>query len=112
MFQDKTLVCRDCDAEFVFTASEQEFYAEKGLPMTRAVVPSAGLSGNRETSVAATVLANLAKCMKPFVPLAAPPPKCRLNPAVTVPFIAATVTPSGESGINLLIQRQQTPSPS
>ena len=31
MFQDKTLVCRDCDAEFVFTASEQEFYAEKGF---------------------------------------------------------------------------------
>ena len=31
MFQDKTLVCRDCGAEFVFTAGEQEFYAEKGF---------------------------------------------------------------------------------
>ena len=31
MYQDKTLVCRDCDAEFVFTAGEQEFYAEKGF---------------------------------------------------------------------------------
>ncbi|NLY92194.1 MAG: zinc-binding protein [Firmicutes bacterium] len=31
MFQDKTLVCRDCGAEFTFTASEQEFYAEKGF---------------------------------------------------------------------------------
>ena len=31
MFQDKTLVCRDCGQEFVFTASEQEFYAEKGF---------------------------------------------------------------------------------
>ena len=28
---DKTLVCRDCGAEFVFTVGEQEFYAEKGF---------------------------------------------------------------------------------
>ena len=31
MYQDKTLVCRDCGAEFTFTAGEQEFYAEKGF---------------------------------------------------------------------------------
>ena len=31
MFEDKTLVCRECGAEFVFTASEQQFYAEKGF---------------------------------------------------------------------------------
>ncbi len=31
MYQDKTLTCRDCGAEFVFTAGEQEFYAEKGF---------------------------------------------------------------------------------
>ena len=31
MYQDKTLVCRDCGQEFVFTAGEQEFYAEKGF---------------------------------------------------------------------------------
>lgn len=30
-FEDKTLVCKDCGAEFVFTAGEQEFYAEKGF---------------------------------------------------------------------------------
>lgn len=30
-FQDKTLVCRDCGQEFVFTAREQAFYAEKGF---------------------------------------------------------------------------------
>lgn len=29
MFEDKTLVCKDCGNEFVFTAGEQEFYAEK-----------------------------------------------------------------------------------
>lgn len=30
-FQDKTLVCSDCGAEFIFTAGEQEFYATKGF---------------------------------------------------------------------------------
>lgn len=31
MFEDKTLVCKECGQEFVFTAREQEFYAEKGF---------------------------------------------------------------------------------
>lgn len=31
MFDDKTLVCRDCGSEFVFTSGEQAFYAEKGF---------------------------------------------------------------------------------
>ena len=31
MYQDETLTCRDCGKEFVFTASEQAFYAEKGF---------------------------------------------------------------------------------
>lgn len=30
-FRDKTLICRDCRNEFIFTAGEQEFYASKGL---------------------------------------------------------------------------------
>lgn len=30
-FQDRTLTCRECESEFVFSASEQEFYAEKGF---------------------------------------------------------------------------------
>ena len=31
MFTDKTIVCKDCGQSFTFTASEQEFYAEKGF---------------------------------------------------------------------------------
>ncbi len=31
MYQDKTLNCRDCGEDFVFTANEQEFYASKGF---------------------------------------------------------------------------------
>ncbi|MDD3014724.1 MAG: zinc-ribbon domain containing protein [Candidatus Gastranaerophilales bacterium] len=30
-FEDITLQCKDCGCEFVFSASEQEFYEQKGL---------------------------------------------------------------------------------
>ena len=29
--QDKIIICKDCGEEFVFSVSEQEFYAQKGL---------------------------------------------------------------------------------
>ena len=31
MYQDKTLTCKECGKEFVFTAGEQEFFAQKGF---------------------------------------------------------------------------------
>ncbi len=31
MYQDITLKCKECGNDFVFTAGEQEFYAEKGF---------------------------------------------------------------------------------
>ncbi len=31
MFEDITLKCKECGRDFVFTAGEQEFYAEKGF---------------------------------------------------------------------------------
>lgn len=30
-YEDITLTCKDCGAEFVFTAGEQQFYKEKGF---------------------------------------------------------------------------------
>ncbi len=55
MFADKTLTCRDCGAEFAFTASEQQFYAEKGFqnepsrcPGCRHARRSNSQSGERE----------------------------------------------------------------
>jgi CxxC-x17-CxxC domain-containing protein len=30
-YADKVLACRECGARFVFTAGEQEFYAQKGF---------------------------------------------------------------------------------
>ncbi len=29
--EDKTLVCKDCGKEFLFTVGEQEFFKEKGF---------------------------------------------------------------------------------
>ena len=29
--EDKTIICKDCGNEFVFTVGEQEFYKEKGF---------------------------------------------------------------------------------
>lgn len=31
MYEDKNLVCKECGNEFVFTAGEQAFYAERGF---------------------------------------------------------------------------------
>ena len=31
MYQDEKLICKDFGQEFIFTAGEQEFYAEKGF---------------------------------------------------------------------------------
>jgi CxxC-x17-CxxC domain-containing protein len=31
MYEDKTINCKDCGQDFIFTAGEQEFYAEKGF---------------------------------------------------------------------------------
>jgi CxxC-x17-CxxC domain-containing protein len=30
-FEDKSLTCRDCEKQFVFSGGEQEFFAAKGL---------------------------------------------------------------------------------
>ena len=31
MYQDRTLTCRDCSEEFVFSGGEQAFFSSKGL---------------------------------------------------------------------------------
>ncbi len=52
-YEDKTLVCRDCSAEFVWTSGEQAFYASKQLenepgrcPACRASARAARQSGS------------------------------------------------------------------
>jgi len=70
MYEDKILTCRECGVEFVFTASEQEFYAEKGFanepgrcPQCRAARKqrknSGGFGSPHSTSSARDVYSNL-----------------------------------------------------
>ena len=40
MFEDRVLVCKDCGKEFVFTAGEQEFYAQNDFKNDPARCPA------------------------------------------------------------------------
>ncbi len=91
MFEDKILTCRDCGQEFVFSASEQEFFAEKGFtnepgrcPACRAAKkaqnrPSGAFNNNRQERE--MFPATCASCGKettvPFRPSGDKPVYCR-----------------------------------
>ncbi|ATW23670.1 zinc-ribbon domain containing protein [Candidatus Formimonas warabiya] len=47
-FQDKILTCKDCGAEFTFSVSEQEFYAEKGFQNDPARCPECRSARKRQ----------------------------------------------------------------
>lgn len=49
-FADKTLQCRDCAQDFVFTVGEQEFFAEKGLMNEPQRCPACRAARRRERS--------------------------------------------------------------
>lgn len=81
-FEDKTLTCEDCGAEFTFTGSEQEFYKERGFenepkrcPDCRAKRKDERRSQRVETPIVCS------QCGKedtvPFVPSAGRPVLCR-----------------------------------
>ena len=89
MYEDKTLVCRDCGQEFVFTAGEQEFYAEKGFQ-------------NEPTRCKACRQARKASRPAPGAPretyttrvrIAAPRPLFPSFPRTTAPSTAASASP-------------------
>lgn len=88
MYQDKTLTCRDCGTKFTFTASEQEFYAEKGFtnepgrcPDCRAARKATGNRGERRSSDRQLYEAVCASCGRtaqvPFRPSGDRPVYCR-----------------------------------
>ena len=78
--QDKTLTCRDCGQEFTFTASEQEFFAQKGFtnepgrcPDCRAARktgrPVGGFNGRRDREMFPATCARCGKSTQvPFQP--------------------------------------------
>jgi CxxC-x17-CxxC domain-containing protein len=47
MYTDKTLTCRDCGTNFVFTSGEQEFYASKGFSNQPSRCPDCRQNRNR-----------------------------------------------------------------
>jgi len=93
MFEDKVLTCKDCGAEFVFTASEQEFYAQKGFtnepgrcPSCRAAKKQQNRGGSRggysndrqeRQMYPATCAACGKETMVPFQPSGDKPVYCR-----------------------------------
>lgn len=76
MYNDKTLVCKDCGQEFTFTAGEQEFYAEKGFTNEpqrckecRIARKNANLGANGNRQMFDAVCASCgAECKVPFEP--------------------------------------------
>lgn len=48
-FQDRTLTCRDCGQAFTFTASEQEFFQQKGYVNEPRRCPSCRQTRRSET---------------------------------------------------------------
>ena len=59
MYEDKTLVCKDCGNEFVFTAGEQEFYAREVSPMSRSAARLAvmqSVAAHRDRNVRCSLL--------------------------------------------------------
>ena len=75
MFEDKTLGCKECGKEFVFTAGEQEFYASRGFenePQRCKACRDARKNGGAHTGTRTMYEATCAACGKvarvPFQP--------------------------------------------
>lgn len=76
MYNDKTITCKDCGTDFIFTASEQEFFAEKGFtnepqrckPCRDARKNSGGRSAGARQMYDAVCAECGATCRVPFEP--------------------------------------------
>ena len=81
MYQDKTIVCKDCAQEFIFTVGEQEFYAERGFQnepqRCKNCRDSRKSSGKAQKEMHVTVCASCGKEAKvPFLPSSDRPVYC------------------------------------
>jgi CxxC-x17-CxxC domain-containing protein len=75
VFQDRTLTCRDCAGEFVFSSGEQAFFSSKGLlndpqrcPSCRAVAKRARTVGGPREFHAAICGSCGGQAVVPFAP--------------------------------------------
>ena len=96
MYEDRTLVCRDCGKEFIFSAGEQEFYARN------AVARNAGRHARTQRAVSS------ARCSTPSARHAASPPRCRSSRETTSRSIAPSALHSAAADKNLSKECGQT----
>lgn len=83
MYEDKTLICKECGKEFVFTAGEQEFYASKGLRTSRRDAKPAART-------AKTPQSRSVKCTQRYAPPVARKLRFLSSRAKTALFIAVS----------------------
>ena len=81
-FEDRSLICRECAAAFVFSAREQEFYESRGFENEPTRCPdcrSARKSGRRSARETAEVVCAACGVTAgvPFKPVGAKPVYCR-----------------------------------
>ena len=94
MFNDKILNCRDCGRDFEFSASEQEFYAEKGFTTEPGRCPEcrAAKKNKPETKAAVAIHVNNVKCSQLFALLVEKKLRFLSNLLATNLFIAVSAT--------------------
>ena len=97
MYEDKTLVCKECGKEFVFTAGEQEFYAERGFQNEPQRCKSC-----RDARKNAVRVSSL---LQPVLPVAARL-AFRLSRSPTVRFIAASALQKCASSNIITLKKQ------
>lgn len=80
-FEDRTLVCKECGKEFAFSASEQEFYAEKGFQNDPARCPECRAARKQQRAPREMFSTVCAECgcetQVPFRPTEGRPVYCR-----------------------------------
>jgi len=102
MYEDKTLVCKECGNEFVFTAGEQEFYAERGFQNEPSAASPAVMPARLLPAVPGST--SLLSAL-----LAAARPRFLSSLSPTVPFTAASALQRRRSSNRLLIRPERTP---
>ncbi len=79
-YEDKTLVCKECGQEFVFTAGEQQFYVDHGFqnePSRCAPCRRARRAGGANRTMHEVICSACGKtAMVPFVPSGDRPVYC------------------------------------